>query len=124
MDYRFLKTSLFGYSKSRVCEYIAYMNAQFSERLMAVTEENKQERNALLEKIASLEKELSEYKRTHGEIASAILDAKEYGAELKRKAEKETAQMRMEIAREKNVLDSQLDNCLKDMNELCELLQK
>lgn len=118
MDNKILKTSLFGYSKASVCEYIAQVNQQFSEKLMTATAENKAERAALNEKITSLEKELDEYKRAHGEISSAILEAQQYAAELKRQAEKEAAQMRTENAREKSVLDNRIEKYVSEIDKL------
>ena len=41
MEKKTFKTSLFGYSKTSVCEYIAQINEEFSQRLMDVSEENK-----------------------------------------------------------------------------------
>ena len=35
MDKEILKTAMFGYSKISVCQYIATMNEEFNDKLMA-----------------------------------------------------------------------------------------
>ena len=52
-----LKSGFFGYSKSSVCEYIARMNEEFSQRLTAKDNENTSREAELRAQIASLREE-------------------------------------------------------------------
>ena len=99
MDNISLKSAFFGFSKTSVCEYIAQINQEFHEKLFAAAEESKKERETLKEKIDVLEKELSQYKKVHGDISNALLEAQQHAAELKAETEKENERIRSENAR-------------------------
>lgn len=118
MDNNTLKTGLFGYTKISVCEYIAQVNQEFSDKLLEVTENYRTERNELKQKIEELETELEKYKGLRGEISTAILDAKEYGSQLRRQAEKEAEQMRADNSREKRRLDGQIEEYRDDIEKM------
>ena len=70
MEKRLLKTTLFGFSKTDVCEYIAKVNADFSKKLLTLSEEHKTEKDALTQKIADLEAELAKYKKVYADISA------------------------------------------------------
>lgn len=93
MDMGIIKSAFFGYSKTSVCEYIASMNEEFSRQLLELEKENKKEREELKGRLEATEKELDEYKKAHGDIANALLEAKQYAASLKQKAEEENERL-------------------------------
>ena len=99
MDKGIMKNAFFGYSKTSVCEYIAAMNEEFSRQILELEKEHKKEREELKGRLEATEKELNEYKNAHGEIASALLDAKQYAASLKQKADEETERLAAENKR-------------------------
>ena len=57
MDKEILKSTLFGYSKISVCQYIATMNEEFNAKLMAEEASFREERTNLQKKIDELEME-------------------------------------------------------------------
>ena len=89
MDKGIIKSAFFGYSKTSVCEYIASKNEEFSRQLIELEKEHKKEKDELKGKIEAAEKEFAEYKKAHGEIANALLEAQQYAASLKQKAVEE-----------------------------------
>lgn len=89
MDKGIIKSALFGYSKTSVCEYIASVNEEFSRQLLELEKEQKREKDELKAKLEAAEKELDEYKKAYGNIANALVDAQQYAASLKQKAEEE-----------------------------------
>jgi cell division septum initiation protein DivIVA len=93
MDKRIIKNAFFGYSKTSVCEYIAAMNEEFSRQLLDLENEHKKEKDELKVRLDATEKELDEYKKAHGDIANALLEAQQYAASLKQKAEEENEQL-------------------------------
>lgn len=93
MNKEIIGSAFFGYSKTSVCEYIASMNEEFSRQLMELENENKKEKAELKARINTLEKELNEKKKSHGEIADALLDAQQYAAIIKQKAEAENKKL-------------------------------
>ena len=98
MREKLLKTTLFGFSKTEVCEYIARVNKEFSDKMAALADEHTKEKNELLEKIAGLNEELYQNKQANGDIAQALFDAQKYAAELKAKAEGEYKAATEELA--------------------------
>lgn len=89
MQKKLLKTTLFGFSKTEVCEYIARVNSEFHEKFNALNEEHTKEKKELSEQIAALTEEINEYKKANGDIAKALFDAQQYASELKAKADGE-----------------------------------
>jgi len=57
MDVTLLKSGFWGYKKSSVCEYIAEMDREFSQRLMNATKENDRLLQELQGKISQFEEE-------------------------------------------------------------------
>lgn len=102
MDNNILKKSFFGYSKTSVCEYIAQVNREFSERIMNTADEAKKERDELNAKIASLENELNKYKKIHADITNALMEAQQHSDDLKEKAELEDRKRREENAEKRD----------------------
>lgn len=97
MQKKLLKTSLFGFSKAQVCEYIAKVNNDFNDRMQAITAEHMKEKNDLFSQIAALTDEVNQYKQTTGDIAQALFDAQQYAAELKAKADGEYKAVSQEL---------------------------
>lgn len=93
MDKGIIKSAFFGYSKTSVCEYIAAVNEEFSRQLFELEKEKKKEREELKGKLEATEKELNEYKKAHGDIANALLEAQQHAASLKQKAEAENERL-------------------------------
>ena len=109
MQKKLLKTSLFGFSKVEVCEYIARVNDEFNEKVDRLTAERIQEKNGLLAQIAALTEELEQYKKANGDIAQALFDAQQYAAALKAKADDEYATARDELLAFKNAETDKLN---------------
>lgn len=122
MDKRFLKNALFGYSKTSVCEYIAQVNEEFSNRLLSLTDEHKKEKNELKSKMEVLETELAEYKRVHGDITTALVEARKYATTLKQQAEEDDRRMREENAEKYKVQETRLSSYITEIEELREQL--
>ena len=93
MDKGIIKSAFFGYSKTSVCEYIADMNEKFSHQILELENEHRKEKEELKGRLEATEKELNEYKKAHGDIANALLEAKQYAASLKQKAEEENERL-------------------------------
>ena len=89
MQRKLLKTTLFGFSKTEVCEYIARVNNEFNDKIDVLNSTHMEERNELLAKIADLEEELNKYRQANSDIAQALFDAQQYAAELRANADKE-----------------------------------
>ena len=109
MQRKLLKTTLFGFSKTEVCEYIARTNDEFNGKMDQLTAEHIQERNGLLAQIAALTEELDKYKKANGDIAQALFDAQQYATALKTKADDEYATARDELLALKNAETDKLN---------------
>lgn len=99
MDKGIIKSAFFGYSKTSVCEYIADMNEKFSHQILELESEHRKEKEELKGRLEATEKELDEYKKLHGDIANALLEAQKYAASLKQNAEEENARLTAENER-------------------------
>lgn len=101
------KTALFGYSKRDVCEYLSQTSDQISqkhagdiERIQKEFEDQKQERENLVDKYKLLEQELESLKKENellrrenerlsveaGKLSGIFVDAKTFADDLKSKA--------------------------------------
>ena len=89
MQKKLLRTSLFGFSKTEVCDYIARVNDEFNGKIDLITAEHTKERNELTAQIAALNEEINKYKQANADIAQALFDAQQYATELKAKADGE-----------------------------------
>lgn len=89
MQKKLLRTSLFGFSKTEVCDYIARLNDEFNSKIDLITAEHTKERNELTAQIAALNEEINKYKQANADIAQALFDAQQYATELKAKADGE-----------------------------------
>ena len=69
------------------------MNEEFSRQILELEKEHKKEREELKGRLEATEKELNEYKNAHGDIANALLEAKQYAASLKQKADEENERL-------------------------------
>ena len=83
------RSSLFGYSKKSVIAYVAEMNEDFSQKLLAKDMECRDTIRELKERIEALEKENAALHAGRQEVAGALIDAKTFAAELKERAEAE-----------------------------------
>ena len=97
MQKKLLRTSLFGFSKTEVCEYIARVNDEFNGKIDLITAEHTKERNELTAQIAALNEEINKYKQANADIAQALFDAQQYATELKAKADDEYKEARDEL---------------------------
>lgn len=86
---RIFKTSLFGYSKKSVCQYVADMNREFSEKLLAKDLECQNMVRELKETMEKLEQENLQLRTRQEEVAVTLLDAKRFANELRVQAEEE-----------------------------------
>ena len=87
MQKKLLRTSLFGFSKTEVCDYIARVNDEFNGKIDLLTAEHTKERNELTAQIAALNEEINKYKQANADVAQALFDAQQYATELKAKAD-------------------------------------
>ena len=97
MQKKLLRTSLFGFSKTEVCDYIARVNDEFNGKIDLLTAEHTKERNELIAQIAALNEEINKYKQANADIAQALFDAQQYAAELKAKADGEYKEAQDEL---------------------------
>lgn len=128
MHKKLLKTTLFGFSKTEVCEYIARVNNEFNDKIDVLNSTHMEERNELLAKIADLEEELNKYRQANSDIAQALFDAQQYAAELRAKADKEytaaTDELRMLKDAETGKLNGYRDSIEKLRKEIASLLSE
>lgn len=97
MQKKLLRTSLFGFSKTEVCDYIARVNEEFNGKIDLITAEHTKERNELTAQIAALNEEINKYKQANADIAQALFDAQQYATELKAKADGEYKEAQDEL---------------------------
>lgn len=97
MQKKLLRTSLFGFSKTDVCNYIARVNDEFNSKIDLITAEHTKERNELTAQIAALNEEINKYKQANADIAQALFDAQQYATELKAKADGEYKEAQYEL---------------------------
>ena len=97
MQKKLLRTSLFGFSKTEVCEYIARVNDEFNGKIDLITAEHTKERNELTAQIAALNEEINKYKQANADIAQALFDAQQYATELKAKVDGEYKEAQDEL---------------------------
>ena len=97
MQKMLLRTSLFGFSKTEVCDYIARVNDEFNGKIDLITAEHTKERNELTAQIAALNEEINKYKQANADIAQALFDAQHYATELKAKADGEYKEAQDEL---------------------------
>lgn len=109
MQKKLLRTSLFGFSKTEVCDYIARVNDEFNSKIDLITAEHTKERNELTAQIAALNEEINKYKQANADIAQALFDAQQYAAELKAKADGEYKEAQDELLALKEVETDKLN---------------
>ena len=97
MQKKLLRTSLFGFSKTEVCDYIARVNDEFNGKIDLLTADHTKEKNELTAQIAALNEEINKYKQANADIAQALFDAQQYATELKAKADGEYKEARDEL---------------------------
>lgn len=87
------RSSLFGYDKKSVSAYIAQMNDETSKRLMEKELEHKNTVQELQKELEQLRQENEELRNGRDAVASALIDAKNFAAELKEQTELENRAM-------------------------------
>lgn len=100
MDKEILKSTLFGYSKISVCQYIATMNEEFNAKLMAEEASFREERTNHQKKIDELEAELTVHKQNACDVGPMLLEAGQYAEQLRQQAQEESAQLRQQAQEE------------------------
>ena len=118
MENKMLKTGFFGYSKTSVCEYIAQVNKEFSDKLFLAAAESKEEKKEYKEQIARLETELAQYKQLYEDISAALLDAQQYAAKLKADAEAENRRQIAENTKYNNQQNRRIDDYRDAIDEI------
>ena len=116
MQKKLLRTSLFGFSKTEVCDYIARVNDEFNGKIDLITAEHTKERNELTAQIAALNEEINKYKQANADIAQALFDAQQYATELKAKADGEYKEAQDELLALKEAETDKL-NTYREKNE-------
>ncbi|MBQ9134374.1 MAG: DivIVA domain-containing protein [Clostridia bacterium] len=118
-----LKNALFGYSKLSVCEYIASVNEEFSQKLLQEAAEYKKDKEELKAKIAALEEELVQYRKAHSDVATVLFEAQQYADILKRQAEAENNRVCAELAEQHKAQTEKLTAYAAAIAELRENLK-
>ena len=72
MKNKLFKTTLFGYSKTDVCNYITKTNEEFNNKLEEITEMHQKEQEKLLTQNKELQEELDKYKSALTQIQEII----------------------------------------------------
>ncbi len=93
MDITMLKSGLWGYQKSSVCQYIALINEEFSRKLMDTVEIHEQKERELREKIAQLEEETARLREERDQVSLIISEAQAFSDNLRRNAEAEAQKL-------------------------------
>lgn len=106
MDITELKSGLWGYKKNYVCEYIAGMNEQFSQRLMEMVKNYDRQIEELHAKITSLEEENVALQNDCNRVTQILADAKSFSDELRAKTEAENKEVR---SRNQNYNNEQME---------------
>ena len=114
MKRKLLGTSLFGFSKTEVCDYITKANEEFNDKIASLTAEHTKEKNELLSQISALTEEINKYKQSNADIAQALFDAQQYATQLKAKSDAEYSDVKEEIKAYKEA----------EMEKLCLYQQK
>lgn len=96
MDITMLKSGFWGYKKDKVCEYIANLNGEFSDKLMETVKNYDHQIQELNAKIAKLEAENLSLLTERNNITQILGDATDFANDLKAKAEKEDKAFREE----------------------------
>ena len=118
MQKKLLRTSLFGFSKTEVCDYIARVNDEFNGKIDLITAEHTKERNELTAQIAALNEEINKYKQANADIAQALFDAQQYATELKAKADGEYKEAQDELLALKEAETDKLNTYRKQIENI------
>lgn len=99
-----LKQGFWGYKKESVYQYIAFLNEEFSQKILERNEKGEslvqelQEKNKAQEQeIASLKQQLEEYAKLRFAVSDSIIDAQNYATQLKAETEEKEQVMRTKI---------------------------
>ena len=93
MDKDILKSAFFGYSKISVCQYIAKINEEFNEKLMAEANAFREEHSRQQKKIDDLEAELAAHKQNACDVGTLLLEAGQYAEQIRQQAQAEAAEL-------------------------------
>lgn len=151
MEIKELKTSLFGFNKNTVYEYITDLNKTCSDKVEKVKAENKaavgelskkneelNEKNAVLEnQISILKREISEKdklieklkadederKIAEEGVADVLLEAKKFGEVLRQKANEENEKMREENKKANRREQERIEKYSAEISEVKKLIR-
>lgn len=151
MEIKELKSSLFGFKKNTVYEYIANLNKTCSDKVEKVKAEKKaavselskknedlNEKNAVLENqisvlnreisekdklIATLKEDTDERKIAEREVADILLEAKKFGETLRQKANEENMKMREENRQANQREQERIEKYSAEISEVKKLIR-
>lgn len=112
-----LPTSVFGYKKSSVCEYIAQINEEFSHSVLEKDQYYSQQIKALQEKIEQLENENLKMKERQMDISRAIMDAHNVSEQVIASAENKAAKIKEKSAVFRNEEVNRLRDCQESIEK-------
>ncbi len=112
-----LPTSIFGYKKSSVCEYIAQINEEFSHSVLEKDQYYSQQIKALQEKIEQLENENLKMKERQMDISRAIMDAHNVSEQVIASAENKAAKIKEKSAVFRNEEVNRLRDCQESIEK-------
>lgn len=88
-------TTLLGYSKKAVNDYLAKRSEEFSQNLLEKDREHKEELEMLRAQVERLTQENEQLQALRQEVADALISAKGYASDLKRQTEADDQAKRM-----------------------------
>ena len=94
MDITSLKSGFWGYKKAGVCEYIAAVNEEFSQKLTDSLKDYDRQLRELNEKISQLEQENTALRAERDRVTKIITDAAAFSDQLRDKALEEDKKFR------------------------------
>lgn len=112
------KTSLFGYKKSDVFEYIAQMNEEFTQKLLEAVQEHDRLIQSLNDKIFQLQEENSTYRAERDRVTSILTDAKVFASDLRARAAAEDERIRQEAEEYTEKQKKRIDEYCNGIDEI------
>ena len=118
MDITMLKSGFWGYKKDKVCEYIANLNGEFSDKLMETVKNYDHQIQELNTKIAKLEAENLSLLTERNNITQILGDATDFANDLKAKAEKEDKAFREENEARNKEQQRRIESFQEDIDQI------
>jgi len=126
-----LQNGLFGYSKQSVHAYLAEMNEDFSQKLLAKEKEGEDTIRALQEELQQLRQENETLRAERREVAGVLIDAKSFAAGMREQAEKadriqraKSAELRQAERQRLQILARQIDRLQKSFRSTLERMDE